>query len=258
MRARSRERIERFAIVSIVEKIGEISTHSKLSFRMLSYFLTSVQNNWPYIPCVVDENTALECIRASTGESYISLEVLSHEHGENIFFYTKEEDKKQLWIPVIRRFLTEIAVKPFAKKSIYILNWFDESSHGAMNACLKILEEPPEYAIILLVVKNPENLLETIHSRTITLFHTDTHIHIPLEQKIMLENYFQGHPEDFISLLYSSKFERPEAIILLRTALFYAQGTLIEKIEKSISELFHTNENPRNILDRVFLSEYTK
>ena len=39
-----------------------------------------------------------------------------------------------------------------------------------MNASLKILEEPPEYAIILLVVENPASILETIHSRTITLF----------------------------------------------------------------------------------------
>lgn len=39
-----------------------------------------------------------------------------------------------------------------------------------MNALLKVLEDTPEHAIILLVVDNREALLETIHSRTIDLF----------------------------------------------------------------------------------------
>jgi DNA polymerase-3 subunit delta' len=39
----------------------------------------------------------------------------------------------------------------------------------AMNACLKLLEEPPSYALIFLTVKHGESLLETIRSRTINL-----------------------------------------------------------------------------------------
>jgi DNA polymerase III subunit delta' len=64
----------------------------------------------------------------------------------------------------------DISEIPYEKKHIYILRDFDEATREAMNATLKILEEPPEYAIIALVVKNPESLLETIHSRTLNLF----------------------------------------------------------------------------------------
>ncbi len=39
-----------------------------------------------------------------------------------------------------------------------------------MNALLKILEECPIYASILLVVEDSEALLETIHSRCIDLY----------------------------------------------------------------------------------------
>jgi DNA polymerase III delta prime subunit len=39
-----------------------------------------------------------------------------------------------------------------------------------MNALLKVLEDTPTHAIILLVVSDRETLLETIHSRTIDLF----------------------------------------------------------------------------------------
>ena len=42
---------------------------------------------------------------------------------------------------------------------------FDEATLKAMNAMLKILEEPPKYAIIILIVKNSESLIETIRSR---------------------------------------------------------------------------------------------
>ena len=39
----------------------------------------------------------------------------------------------------------------------------------AQNALLKTMEEPPEYAIILLLTENTQNLLPTITSRCITL-----------------------------------------------------------------------------------------
>ena len=43
---------------------------------------------------------------------------------------------------------------------------------GAQNALLKTIEEPPDYAVILLLVKNSSLLLETIRSRCIKLLLT--------------------------------------------------------------------------------------
>lgn len=48
-----------------------------------------------------------------------------------------------------------------------------------MNSLLKILEEPPEYAIILLVTNEPNSLLETITSRTIRLHRYEKNIPLP-------------------------------------------------------------------------------
>jgi DNA polymerase III gamma/tau subunit len=58
-----------------------------------------------------------------------------------------------------------------------------------MNASLKILEEPPEYAITLLVVENPENLLETIRSRTVSLFKKSRKISRNEELRNAIEKY---------------------------------------------------------------------
>ena len=84
--------------------------------------------------------------------------------------YEKSQEKKSLSIEDIRRWIVDIAERPYEKRVLYILRDFDEASHEGMNATLKVLEEPPDYAIILLIVSNPESLLETIRSRTISLF----------------------------------------------------------------------------------------
>ena len=89
---------------------------------------------------------------------------------ENVFLYEKSEEKKHMSIADIRRFLEDISVQPYSPKALYILRDFDEATPEAMNACLKVFEEPPDYAIILMSVKNPENILETIHSRTLLQF----------------------------------------------------------------------------------------
>jgi DNA polymerase-3 subunit delta' len=68
----------------------------------------------------------------------------------------------------MRTWIDQLSESPYEDQHLYILNKFDEASLSAMNASLKILEEPPRYAKILLVVSNPEALLETIRSRTIT------------------------------------------------------------------------------------------
>ncbi|MBC7405958.1 MAG: DNA polymerase III subunit gamma/tau [Candidatus Parcubacteria bacterium] len=65
------------------------------------------------------------------------------------------------------RFLTEVAQVPpiSGKYKIYIIDEVHMLSKNAMNALLKILEEPPKYLIFLLATTNPEKLLPTVMSR---------------------------------------------------------------------------------------------
>lgn len=98
--------------------------------------------------------------------------------------------------------MTEVSMQPYGGKAMYILNGFDEATPEAMNAVLKILEEPPKYAIILLVVENPASIIETIHSRTITLFHPRTQKPVSTEIQEMIRSHFSGISFDFIQYLY--------------------------------------------------------
>ena len=203
---------------------------------------------------ILDEFTALECVTQFSGMHITDLEACRTGNFPNIFFYEKAEDRKHLSITDIRRFLDEVSLQPYAEKALYILNWFDNATADAMNASLKILEEPPEYAIILLVVENPASILETIHSRTITLFRWQSSTPLSSELGQMIQQYFLGNPMDLIAYLYQAQYDEQTALLILMKGLQYADGVTFEYLEQWIMELFHVNENPRNILDRVFLT----
>ena len=64
----------------------------------------------------------------------------------------------------------DIVVKPYAaKRKVYIINEAEKMNPQAQNALLKTFEEPPEYAVILLLTTNAEELLPTIRSRAVIL-----------------------------------------------------------------------------------------
>ena len=66
----------------------------------------------------------------------------------------------------IRQLIESAKTTPFAGKyKIYIIDEVHMLSKSAMNALLKILEEPPQYLVFLLATTNPEKLLPTVQSR---------------------------------------------------------------------------------------------
>lgn len=64
----------------------------------------------------------------------------------------------------------DVVIKPYSSRyKIYIINEAEKMTPQAQNAILKTLEEPPEYAIILLLTTNMTTLLPTIVSRCVVL-----------------------------------------------------------------------------------------
>lgn len=64
----------------------------------------------------------------------------------------------------------DVVIKPYSSKwKIYIINEAEKMTVQAQNALLKTLEEPPAYAVIVLLTSNPEALLPTIRSRCVEL-----------------------------------------------------------------------------------------
>lgn len=64
----------------------------------------------------------------------------------------------------------DIAIKPYSgPHKIYIMDEAEKMNTQAQNALLKTLEEPPEYAVILLLTTSVEAMLPTILSRCVVL-----------------------------------------------------------------------------------------
>ena len=73
-------------------------------------------------------------------------------------------------VDVIRQMRSDIMVRPYAGKyKIYIVEDAHRMTVQAQNALLKILEEPPAYAVILLIADGLVNFLPTVLSRCIVL-----------------------------------------------------------------------------------------
>lgn len=64
----------------------------------------------------------------------------------------------------------DIEIKPYSSKyKVYIVDEAEKMNQQAQNALLKTIEEPPAYAVILLLTENAEILLPTIRSRCVML-----------------------------------------------------------------------------------------
>ena len=64
----------------------------------------------------------------------------------------------------------DIAIKPYSSPyKIYIIPDGEKMTEQAQNALLKTIEEPPEYAVVILLTDNVNSFLPTILSRCVTL-----------------------------------------------------------------------------------------
>lgn len=96
-------------------------------------------------------------------------QALSANHPDIIFI--THEKPGTIGVEDIRRQINgDMAIKPYSgPKKIYIMNEGEKMTVQAQNALLKTLEEPPEYAVILILTTNVDSLLPTILSRCVVL-----------------------------------------------------------------------------------------
>lgn len=85
--------------------------------------------------------------------------------------YISHEKPASIGIEDIReQLIGDVAIKPYTGPyKIYIVDEAEKMTVQAQNALLKTIEEPPAYAVILLLVSNEGALLPTISSRCVTL-----------------------------------------------------------------------------------------
>lgn len=85
--------------------------------------------------------------------------------------YISHEKPNSIGIEDIReQLISDVSIKPYTGPyKIYIVDEAEKMTVQAQNALLKTIEEPPAYAVILLLVNNGSTLLPTIVSRCVTL-----------------------------------------------------------------------------------------
>ena len=79
-------------------------------------------------------------------------------------------DGKSIKIEQIRDLKARILEKPISSnKKVYIIDDADTMTEESQNCLLKTLEEPPEYAMIILIASNENRMLQTIKSRCVII-----------------------------------------------------------------------------------------
>ena len=95
---------------------------------------------------------------------------IEFDTNNNPDFKIIKPDGNSIKIEQIREIQDKIAEKPIiSNKKVYIIDAADKMTQEAQNCLLKTLEEPPEYATIILIGSNETAFLSTIKSRCIIL-----------------------------------------------------------------------------------------
>lgn len=116
--------------------------------------------------------TTLQCEKGETepcGECHSCRQAAGNNQPDII--YISHEKPNTIGVEDIRSQInSDIAIKPYSSpRKIYIISEGEKMTPQAQNALLKTLEEPPEYAVILILTTNVDALLPTVLSRCVVL-----------------------------------------------------------------------------------------
>lgn len=110
------------------------------------------------------------CLNKEESNSEMCSSCIKFEANSNPDYIEIIPDEKTLKIDKIRKMQEKIAEKPIvSNKKVYIIDEADTMTEESQNCLLKTLEEPPEYAVIILIVSNESKMLPTIKSRCVTV-----------------------------------------------------------------------------------------
>lgn len=113
---------------------------------------------------------ALQCQAADApcGRCNICRKVKEGIHPDVIM--VDDPEKKSVSVELIRQLQADAFVHPNeGRRKIYVIPRAQEMTDNAQNGLLKLIEEPPSYAVFLLLTDNAEKLLATVRSRSVEL-----------------------------------------------------------------------------------------
>lgn len=147
-------------------------------------------------------------------------------------FIELEPEEASIKIDIVRNMLSHISIKPmYSERKVYLIPDADRMTIQAQNALLKTLEEPPDYAVLILTTSNFDALIETIHSRTLRYNfkrNTNAEVHEFLKSKF---------PEDFQEIDFIASYSDGIIGVALELASSGGLITLRDKVLDNILKL---------------------
>lgn len=219
----------------------------------LELYMQSINSEEQTTPAMMDEMSIFTTIQTITKEEILSYEELSQANITNIFVYDIPEGKKEFNIETVKKIISDIELRPYKWKNIYILRHFDTANKYSQNALLKILEECPKHAVIVLEVENPNSIFITIRSRIIDLTRKNSWTLLSPEWNEIIQHYIKKQYKELAGVLHSLKCTNTEAIAILRWVYPYLKQDDMIRCTDAIAALSSTYETPKYILNVFFL-----
>lgn len=152
--------------------------------------------------------------------------------------------------------IADVEIKPYTGPyKIYIVDEAEKMTVQAQNALLKTIEEPPAYAVILLLADNPDALLPTITSRCVILSlkpvgdqlvkdYLMDRMHIPDYQAEVEASFAQGNIGRAREMAGSSEFHEmtENALRLLKHSRSMEVYELVDAVKAMSSEKQNIHE----------------
>lgn len=160
--------------------------------------------------------------------------------------WVKHEKPNIISVDEIRtQIINDIDLKPYSSRyKIYIVPDSQMMNQQAQNALLKTLEEPPEYAIIMLLTNNVDKFLPTILSRCIVLNfkpveplhmieYLVTNVGVDQEKARFCTDFAQGNLGKAVRLAISPDYNdiREDSVRLLRRISDMEMDEIIQAVK---------------------------
>lgn len=200
----------------------------------------------------------LQCEKHGTdpcGQCPSCLKALSGNHPD--ILHVKHDKPGSVSVDDIRRQVVgDVAIRPYESPyKVYIVNDASKMTPQAQNALLKTLEEPPAYAVILLLADHPEMLLPTILSRCVTLrlkpvsnseirSFLMNRLHVPDYQAEIETSFAQGNPGKARKIAESADF-----MDMVENAVYQMKHSKEKEIYEMVDAVRDLSAEKQNIQD---------
>ena len=173
------------------------------------------------------------------------------------------EDKKSIGVEVVReQIIQEAYVRPFhAERKVFLIENGEAMTDGAQNALLKILEEPPTYAVFIILSTSSDQMLETVRSRCLAmhflpLSQAECHAYfeqfasVPRERRQLSASFSQGVIGKGLQMMEDDAYAA-----LYRDTISHLTSLTKERDAVPSMQLFLTEnrENIQNMIDFMLI-----